>query len=154
MNRALPGVPRITVRNLQRSVPIDAAKLQEFAERALIVFFDSSSEGRTRLRRLTEISILLISDRRMSKLHRRFLNTAGSTDVITFHHGEILISAETARKHARRFKSSILREIQLYIVHGLLHLSGYEDRTKTGARKMEIAQEKIRAAASKADKDD
>ena len=119
-----------------------------------MLFFDRPSAHRTQLSRLAAISILLISDRRMSSLHRRFLNTAGPTDVITFDHGEIVISAETARKHARRFKSSTLREIQLYIVHGLLHLNGHEDRSKRGARKMEIVQQKIFDAASAGQNDD
>jgi probable rRNA maturation factor len=143
MNRALPRIPRIIVRDLQRGVVIDIAGLQDFAQRALMMFFNRPSGDRTQLRRLAEISILLISDCRMSSLHRRFLNTAGPTDVITFDHGEIFISVETARKHARRFKSSTLREIQLYIVHGLLHLNGYDDRSRMGARRMEMAQEKI-----------
>ena len=44
---------------------------------------------------------ILISDRRMSELHRRFMGIAGPTDVITFQHGEIFISTETARRQAR-----------------------------------------------------
>lgn len=148
MSRMLPRLPRITVQNLQRKVAIDRSRLQGFAQRALKTFFERPTNKRTPLRKLAEISILIISNRRMSSLHQRFLNTAGPTDVITFDHGEIFISAETARKHARRFKSSTLREIQLYIVHGLLHLNGHEDRSKIGARKMEVAQQKILAAAT------
>jgi len=42
--------------------------------------------------------------------------------VLTFQHGEIFISTQTAKQHARVFANSIMRELQLYIVHGLLHL--------------------------------
>ena len=141
--------PRISVRNLQRKVVIDTARLQDFAQRVLTILFARPPNRRPELGRLAEISILLISDRRMSSLHSRFLNKTGSTDVITFDHGEIFISVETARKHARQFRTSTLREIQLYIIHALLHLNGFEDRSKTGAQKMEGAQQKILAAATK-----
>ena len=114
-----------------------------------MILFARPPNRRPELGRLAEISILLISDRRMSSLHSRFLNKTGSTDVITFDHGEIFISVETARKHARQFRTSTLREIQLYIIHGLLHLNGFEDRSKTGAQKMEGTQQKILAAATK-----
>ena len=148
MNRPT-RTPRISVRNLQRKVVIDTARLQDFAQRVLTILFARPPNRRPELGRLAEISILLISDRRMSSLHSRFLNKTGSTDVITFDHGEIFISVETARKHARQFRTSTLREIQLYIIHALLHLNGFEDRSKTGAQKMEGAQQKILAAATK-----
>lgn len=79
----------------------------------------------------------------MSRLHREFLGKTGPTDVLTFQHGEIFISIETAKRHARAFGNSLLRELQLYIVHGLLHLNGFDDRTQPGARRMEELQAKI-----------
>lgn len=79
----------------------------------------------------------------MALLHRKFLGLAGPTDVLTFQHGEIFISAETARRHARAFGNSLMRELKLCIVHGLLHLHGFDDRTPTEARRMKTAQEKI-----------
>jgi len=98
---------------------------------------------RTDLRKLSEIFIWLISDRRMALLHRKFLGQSGSTDVLTFQHGEIFISVDTARRHARAFGNSLVRELKLYIVHGLLHLHGFDDQTPAGARKMKTTQEKI-----------
>jgi probable rRNA maturation factor len=152
-DRTRPAVrthrPGITVRNLQRKVVIDTARLQDFAERALMICCADSPGRRTVLCQLRQIFILLISDRRMGSLHRRFLNQPGSTDVITFDHGEIFVSAETACKNARRFNTSLLREIQLYIVHGLLHLNGFDDQTKANARKMAQRQQKILVAAGK-----
>ena len=64
---------------------------------------------------------------------------------MTFQHGEIFISVETARRHARAFGNSLLRELKLYIVHGLLHLHGFDDQTPSKAHKMKTAQEKILA---------
>jgi probable rRNA maturation factor len=92
---------------------------------------------------LPEISVWLISDRRMSRLHRQFLGQKGPTDVLTFQHGEIFISVEMAKQYAHAFGNSLLRELQLYIVHGLLHLHGFDDRTQHGALKMEKMQAKI-----------
>ncbi len=90
-----------------------------------------------------QITVLLISDMRMAKLHREFLNREGPTDVITFDHGEIFISVDTAQRNARGFRNSLTREIQLYIIHGLLHLRGFDDRTSRDAARMQRAQEKI-----------
>ena len=98
---------------------------------------------------LPEINVILISDRRMSQLHRRFLKIEGPTDVITFQHGEIFISVETARRQGRTFDSSTRNEIELYLVHGLLHLCGFDDKTSSGARLMRATQKGIARAASK-----
>jgi probable rRNA maturation factor len=83
----------------------------------------------------------------MSRLHRQFLGQSGPTDVLTFHHGEIFVSAETAKRHALVFGNPLVGELQLYIVHGLLHLHGFDDRTPTEARKMNSTQERILRAA-------
>src|SRR5260370_41939035 len=85
---------------------------------------------RTDLRRLPNVFVWLISDGRMSRLHQEFLGETGPTDVLTFQHGEIFISVETAKRHARAFGNSLVRELQLYIVHGLLHLNGFDDRSE------------------------
>jgi probable rRNA maturation factor len=83
----------------------------------------------------------------MSRLHRQFLGQNGPTDVLTFQHGEIFVSAETAKRHARVFGNPLVAELQLYIVHGLLHLHGFDDRTPAEARKMNSTQERILRAA-------
>jgi probable rRNA maturation factor len=134
---------KINVQNRQRRLDIDTSKLQTFAEKALIRVLTYSRKRRTPLRELREISVLLISDWRMSGLHRDFLNREGTTDVISFEHGEICISVETARRHARQFGTSTFREIELYIIHGLLHLNGFDDQTRRDAAKMGRVQQKI-----------
>ena len=92
---------------------------------------------------LEEVDINLISDRRIAELHRRFMKVGGPTDVITFQHGEIFVSVETARKQARRFDTSIGHELRLYLTHGLLHLHGFDDKTPAGAAQMARAQERL-----------
>src|SRR6185295_13143344 len=83
-----------------------------------------------------EIFVMLISDKRMSDLHLRYMNEAGPTDVITFQHGEIFISAPTAQRQAQEFGTTTRREIELYLAHGLLHLAGFDDRAADQRAKM------------------
>jgi probable rRNA maturation factor len=136
-------VPKIMLHNLQRKISIDVAELEKFAGNAVQHSLQLQQRQRTDLRKLSEVFIWLISDRRMALLHRKFLGKSGPTDVLTFQHGEIFISVETARRHARAFGNSVLRELKLYIVHGLLHLHGFEDQTPSEAHNMKAAQERI-----------
>jgi len=140
--------PRIRVRNLQRTISVNAAGLEKFAAKAVRRCLQSRKRKQTDLRKLRHIFVWLISDRLMARLHRQFLGQTGPTDVLTFQHGEIFISAETARRHARTFGNSFACEVRLYIVHGLLHLHGFDDRSEADAQTMEAAQEKILAAVS------
>jgi len=136
-------VPKIMLHNLQRKISINVAELEKFAGNAVQHCLQLQQRQRTDLRKLNEVFIWLISDRRMALLHRRFLGQSGPTDVLTFQHGEIFISVDTARRHARAFGNSVLRELKLYIVHGLLHLHGFEDQTPSEVHKMKAAQERI-----------
>jgi probable rRNA maturation factor len=141
-------VPEITVGNLQRKIRVNVSGLEKFAGNAVQHSLQLHQRHQTDLRKLSEIFIWLISDRRMALLHRKFLGQSGPTDVMTFQHGEIFISVETARRHARAFKNSFVPELKLYIVHGLLHLHGFDDQTRAQACKMKKAQEKVLRSAS------
>ena len=138
-------LPRIFVHNRQRRLRLDRAGLEAFARRALP--FCAHEEG-AGLTNLEEIHVILISDRRMSGLHRRFMQIAGPTDVITFDHGEIFISVETAQRQARTYRTSLGHELRLYLVHGLLHLRGFDDVDPAGRAAMQRAQDRIVREAS------
>ena len=135
--------PRISVRNIQRKISVNVTELEKFAGRAAEHCFKLRKGKPTELRSLRGVFVWLISDRRIALLHRKFMRKSGPTDVLTFQHGEIFISVEAARRQARAFGNSLMRELKLYIVHGLLHLHGFDDQTPTKARKMKTAQEKI-----------
>ena len=135
--------PDIFVRNRQRKIRVNVAELQDFATKAVRKSLRLRDEENTDLRRLDAVFVWLISDRRMASLHRKFMHQTGPTDVLTFRHGEIFISVETAKRHARAFGTLLASELRLYIVHGLLHLHGFDDRMQPGAREMERTQEKI-----------
>ncbi|MEY2537647.1 MAG: putative rRNA maturation factor [Verrucomicrobiota bacterium] len=140
---ALPPPPTIHVRNLQRKIRVNVARLQSFAERALRLSLRETPRMGRPGGQPREVFVLLISDRRMAALHLQFLRTTGPTDVITFQHGEIFVSIPTARRNAARFGNSLLGEIQLCIVHGLLHLRGFDDRNEQQALSMRLKQARL-----------
>ena len=142
------AVRKIAVRNLQRKVPVDVVDLEKCARKAVEVCLRVPRKKKTDLVQVPEISVLIVSDPRMASLHRQFMNESGPTDIITFQHGEIFISAEAARRNARRFGNPLVRELRLYVVHGLLHLHGFDDRDEGSARKMQIVQRRILADAA------
>ena len=140
--------PQIFVRNLQRRMAVDRNALESFAERALQLCKALPRNGTSALSSLKKIYVLVVSDRKISDLHRRFMQISGPTDVITFEHGELFISAETARRQAKIFGTTFERELRLYVVHGLLHLHGFDDRRSAGAREMKRIQEQILSSAA------
>ncbi|MBJ7258986.1 MAG: rRNA maturation RNase YbeY [Chthoniobacterales bacterium] len=97
---------------------------------------------------LEEIGLVLVSDHRIAALHGEFMGDPAPTDVITFLHGEIVVSAETARREARRRNLRVPDEIARYAVHGLLHLAGWKDAGEGAAAEMCDVQEKILRRAS------
>ena len=148
MREAIAPIPEITVRNLQRKVPVDVVDLEMFARKAAELCLRLPRRKKSDLAQLREISVLIVSDRKIASLHRQFMNESGPTDVITFQHGEILVGVESARRNARRFGNAFERELRLYVVHGLLHLHGFDDRNAASARRMQVVQRKILATAT------
>lgn len=136
----------ITVRNLQRRVRLDLPWLRRFAGVALEECARVSGDGRFALGQIEEIGVAIVSDRRIAGLHEEFMAIDGATDVITFEHGDIAISAETAQRHARQFRQPVDREVALYIVHGLLHLNGFDDLEPRARRRMHAMQARVMRA--------
>jgi probable rRNA maturation factor len=132
----------IQVRNAQRSIKIRLPELQSFAEIACALAWNSKRLG-SGSASIPMIVVTIISDRQMARLHQRFSGVAGPTDVLTFHHGEIVISVETARRQARAFGSTTENELRLYILHGLLHLYGFDDRSARARAAMHQVQDQL-----------
>ncbi|MEJ2169560.1 MAG: rRNA maturation RNase YbeY [Desulfobacterales bacterium] len=98
-----------------------------------------------------EISILIVDDPQIAKLNRRYLNRRGPTNVIAFAMregefahvtphllGDVVISADTAAKEAQNCGLSIERRFNELLVHGILHLFGYDhENSESEARRME-----------------
>ncbi|MGH9681304.1 MAG: rRNA maturation RNase YbeY, partial [Candidatus Acidiferrales bacterium] len=120
--------------NRQRRVPVSLQPLREICARAqLELKFPPKS-----------VTVQLISDQAMARLNRKFRNKNGPTDVLSFPAGEakagasaeyvgdIAISPETARRNARRFARSLADELRILILHGMIHLAGYDHESDHG----------------------
>src|SRR6478609_7887624 len=102
---------------------------------------------------LADLSVALVGDRRMAKLHQQFMGLPGPTDVLTFPldedargrvtSGEVVVCVAEARRRAKDHKERPERELLLYALHGMLHLCGYDDRTAADFRRMHRTEDKI-----------
>lgn len=95
------------------------------------------------LMHLDEIEFSIISDDEMTRVHSEFMDDPTPTDVITFHHGEILVSADTALRQGGEHGQSLDRELALYMIHGLMHLGGWDDHDTEEAAEMARQQEAV-----------
>lgn len=134
---------KLLLTNAQKTVRFDLRWLRRFAREALRQCLPHSLLAKSPLSQLDEIEVTLISDAQIADVHQRFMQISGPTDVITFAHGEILISAETAFANSQRYRKLLEEEIGLYIVHGLLHLQGFDDQEKNEHARMHRLQNKI-----------
>lgn len=93
------------------------------------------------------LSIVFVEDALIKKLHESFLDDPTPTDVITFpadpsfnSAGEICISVDEAIKNAKSFGTTISHEITLYLIHGWLHLFGFDDTNEEAINAMRLAE--------------
>jgi probable rRNA maturation factor len=129
---------QVNVLNRQRKFQLPAGEFLTFAEQLVPLV---SNIARNRIPE--EILVVLVSDRKISAIHQQFMGIAGATDVITFQHGEIVVSVETAARQAGEYKTGLFHEVRLYIAHGLLHLAGYDDHSEDGFREMAKLQTEL-----------
>ena len=95
------------------------------------------------------ISIILSNDNKLQQLKKQYFHQDVLTDVITFNledegdplEGEIYISLTRVSENARKFKQEIGRELKRVIIHGCLHLLGYDDRTPKEKKTMTILED-------------
>ncbi|HEX6078966.1 MAG TPA: rRNA maturation RNase YbeY [Methylomirabilota bacterium] len=122
----------VAVSNLQRR-RVSPRRLGAVARRALAAL------GRAD----REIHVTVVDDRRIRALNARYLGHRRATDVLAFDlagpgrlWGEVIVSAETAARQARQVGVPLAAELDLLVVHGLLHLAGYDDHEPRRARRM------------------
>ena len=135
----------ITLHNHQRKVCLSLPWLRQVAIRALDECLRHPAFENAPLASLSNVEVSFVSDAAIARVHRRFMGIPGATDVITFDHGELVVSTETARSNARNYGRTLDEELVLYIVHGLLHLNGFEDKKPDDAENMRQLQERILA---------
>jgi probable rRNA maturation factor len=92
---------------------------------------------------------VFLTDPALAKLHADFLGDPATTDVITFEGdaslgtaGEVCVSADTAVSYAKRHGRDFSGELTLYLVHGWLHLAGYDDLVPAKKRAMRRAEQR------------
>lgn len=141
--------PKLRIYNRQKAHSIPLPWLRKVGKAALPGCFAEIKSADAPLASLPEIEITIVDDADIARVHGDFLDDPTPTDVITFHHGEILISADTAERQGREHGQSVNREVALYLVHGLMHLAGWDDHEADEAREMAERQEKILQAALK-----
>ena len=125
----------IEVVNRQRRRKMDCRPWQAFGERALAAIGPKQSD----------VTIAFVSDRQITELNRRYRGLAKPTDVLSFplssdqfdeasktNLGDVVISVERAASQARENGLEFDNEIAQLILHGLLHLSGYDHETDNG----------------------
>ncbi|MBI4092961.1 MAG: rRNA maturation RNase YbeY [Candidatus Kerfeldbacteria bacterium] len=98
--------------------------------------------------RTTNVALAFVGDARMKFLNRRYRRQNRTTDVLSFSGmgselGDIVISVPQAKRQAQRFGTTLLDEISLLIVHGLLHLTGYDHRTRAERIRMQRKERRI-----------
>lgn len=104
-----------------------------------------------------QISIAIVDDRDMTRLNRRYLERSGTTDVLSFDLSEpdlgvgdataqIIVNLDEARRQASARGHSVEGEAALYVVHGVLHLVGYDDSRPAAARRMHAEEDRIMMA--------
>jgi len=73
------------------------------------------------------MDIILITDKEIKKLNRKWFGKKRATDVIAFDHGEIYISLNTARRQARERGVALEKELLRLAIHGTAHIEGFND---------------------------
>jgi probable rRNA maturation factor len=133
---------KITIKNLQARIPIFPKRIKKTALKAL------SSAG---AEKTGHISFFFVDDRKIATLNRKYLRKRGPTDVLCFDISrgkkelvaDIFISCQAAARNAKIYATSIAYEIYLYVVHGILHLTGYDDKNPKGQKIMQRKAEDI-----------
>lgn len=138
--------------NRQRRVPIAVRPLQQFYERVRRELGFAAGA----------VTVLLVGDAAMARLNSTYRKKQGPTDVLSFpangahprrvaeYIGDIAISPQTAQRNARRFSRSLPMELRTLILHGMIHLAGYDHENDHG--EMERLERRLRKRLGVADR--
>ena len=137
--------PLVLVGSSQKSMRVPRKMIGE------LITFVAGAEGR----RIEIVDVAVVSSAKMAALNRKHLGRRGATDVISFDLGEqlagsplcaqIVVCSDLALSRARSAGMSARSELLLYVLHGLLHVIGYDDVSPAAARRMAKRQESLLA---------
>jgi probable rRNA maturation factor len=128
-------VSKISIHSPQEIVPLDRGKLRDIARIVL------AGEAVTHY----EISLAFVDNSTIHRLNKQYLDHDEPTDVLTFPYsgacakkleGELIIGVEIAQKQATERGHDLQAELGLYLIHGLLHLCGYDDKSPGPEKEM------------------
>jgi probable rRNA maturation factor len=135
------------IENRQRRVPVSVSRLARAGARAL------DAVGRP----AGVVDVAVVDDAEIRRLNARYRGIARRTDVLAFPLeipeavgelvGQIVVSADTAARQARRVRVPVALELDLLVTHGVLHLVGYDDRDPVEAVLMHRREREILSAA-------
>jgi probable rRNA maturation factor len=127
----------VVVSNRQRRLKVNTGLLTEIAQHALELAHAADSQ----------LSIVLVNDDTIAQFNAHYHAAQGPTDILSFDYGEgwgeLIISVEHAMTQAKRFHSTPACELVLYVVHGILHLHGYDDLIPRDRRRMRAAERRF-----------
>jgi probable rRNA maturation factor len=135
--------PTLSLANRQRARRFDAAFILRLATIARPACVAAVRADSVPLSNLREVEATILSDRAIARVHDEFFSDPTPTDVITFHHGEILIGAGVVVENGLRYGHTPDEEAALCYIHGLLHLAGWDDHDGDEAKEMARMQEQI-----------
>jgi probable rRNA maturation factor len=132
------SVAALSLQNRQQLVRLSPGRVRRAAARAL------AAVGRLD----QECHVTVVDDAEIRRLNARFRGVRRRTDVLAFPLdppvlGEVIVSAETARRQAERLRVPVALELDLLVTHGVLHLVGYDDRDPLEARFMHEREREI-----------
>jgi probable rRNA maturation factor len=126
---------KIAIASPQEIVPIDRRRLREVARAVL------EGEGIAD----AEISLAFVDNATIHRLNKQYLDHDEPTDILTFPlsepkakklAGELVIGAEIAKAEAEAGGHDVQAELALYVIHGILHLCGFDDKTPQATNEM------------------
>lgn len=143
---------KITVRNLQKKIPVSPKEIKKIILNVLLF---------ERIKKRAEITVCIVEDKKIKELNRKFLGKNEATDVLAFDgsassfgsardgpsvprhiSADIVISTDTALRNAKAFRTNASKEIKLYLIHGILHLLGYDDHSPKDKKLMRDKEKK------------
>jgi len=134
--------PNVLICSSQKAVRVPRKRIAE-----LVAFVGGRSGAR-----IAEIDLAVVTGSEMAALNRRYLSHAYQTDVLSFDlsdsrvdglRAQIIVCGDVAARQGRLRRHGPQRELMLYVVHGLLHLLGYDDASVRGAARMHARQEEL-----------
>jgi len=122
---------KIHVSNSQKAIRLSSLSVRKAAEETLSFLGVDAKE----------VGLYFVTEKKICALHQEFFEDPTPTDCISFplddqHLGEIFVCPKVALTYACKTKGDPYEEILLYVVHGLLHLLGYDDQTVREKREM------------------